>query len=121
MNIREFDNQARYQAMLRADGRCEICGGEDCGNEVLEDHHIISRGHWLTRWASWNHLVTGRKHHEKPHESREWVRVHRPKVWRRLRRAELRLARGGYRERNMNPERVRARIQRFGKVLQGAL
>jgi hypothetical protein len=130
MNVKVFDNLARRETFLRADCRCEICaanavsgvpvggGGSECGNEVLEDHHIISRRHLLTRWAAWNHIVCGRKHHERADLIREWVRMNRPWAWRRLRRAEMRLAKGGYKERNMKPARVRARIMRFGKVLQ---
>jgi hypothetical protein len=57
-------------------------------------------------------------HHEKNWELRRWVEKNRPDIWRKVRRCEARREQRRYHERNMNPERIRARIQRFGKVLR---
>jgi hypothetical protein len=95
----------------RAKGVCEICGGRECGNEALEDHHIISRGRWLTRWTLWNHILIGRKHHNKAYEVRQWVERNWRTAWRLIRRAEMRIAAGRYHERGMNPVRIRERIK----------
>jgi hypothetical protein len=89
-----------------------MCHGLDCNNEALEDHHIISRGRLLTRWAMWNHILIGRMHHERADGVRGWVEKNWPVAWRLIRRAEMRLNNVRYgKDRNMSPVRIRARIR----------
>ena len=55
--------------------RCEICGSKD----VLECHHIITRGDYWLRWEPKNGVIACRKCHKRPAKILAWLEEKDPK------------------------------------------